>query len=56
MRSREEDEAQGIFRDCDGSPITNPERIALEKEIWTLKQKRTSIPTTVDDAAEPAHR
>lgn len=54
IRTREEDEAKGVFRDHDGVLITNPERIALETEIWSLKQKRASIPTAVEPPASPS--
>jgi hypothetical protein len=54
--ARKQDEAQGIFRDRRGNVITDPTRLALEKQIYNLKQQCDALEngTTIIDAAPAA--
>ena len=59
VRARQEEEAQGVFRDADGNIITDPERLAIEQAIHDLKLKRDAIdngtaPDSIDVAPAPS--
>ena len=59
VRARQEEEAQGVFRDADGNIITDPERLAIEQAIHDLKLKRDAIdngtaPDSIDVAPSPS--
>jgi hypothetical protein len=38
VHGRQAEEAQGIFRDAEGNVITDPERVALEQQIYNLRR------------------
>jgi hypothetical protein len=44
IRARQEEEAQGVFRDDEGNIIADPARLAIEQQIYALKQKRDVAP------------
>ena len=47
IRTRAEEEAEGLFRDRDGTTIiTNPERLAIEQQIRALELQREALPAT----------
>ena len=55
IRVRDEEAAAGVFRDEAGNEITDPQRLALEKEIYRLQRARDALDnaTTTDVTPTP---